>query len=218
MPLGSGETGTVAGTGDAARRGTAGQQAALQRSAELDFGDLLLEHLSTLYARARGLERSDAAADDLVQDTLERALRKFNHFSRGSDLRRWLLVIMQNLFTDRWRERSRIRGANLDLSNLAGAPGSLGPASSDADVPNRWELATLEDVREALALVDEPLRTAFELRFFEHLSYQEVAARTGVPVATVGTRILRARLRVTSVVDQLDLHRPSNRIAALADA
>jgi RNA polymerase sigma-70 factor, ECF subfamily len=191
MPLVSGEL----GAGEATRQ----RSGALQRSAEREFGELLLEQLPSLYSRARFLERGDAAADDLVQDTLERALRKFHRFERGTDLRRWLLVIMQNLFTDRWRERARCRGRVGDLANVAD------PLPRDSDVPSRSEVATIADVRQALTLVDEPLRTAFELRFFERLSYQEVAARTGVPVATVGTRILRARLRITNVVDQLEL-------------
>lgn len=195
MPLGSGELRVA----EATRKRSGGRAGGVERV----FGELLLEQLPGLYARARSLERGDAAADDLVQDTLERALRKFDRFEPGTDLRRWLLVIMQNLFTDRWRERCRLRSKTGDLSNLPE------PVLRDSDAPSRSELATIADVRQALALVDEPLRTAFELRFFQRLSYQEVAARTGVPVATVGTRILRARLRIAHVVDQLESHTPA---------
>jgi RNA polymerase sigma-70 factor (ECF subfamily) len=206
MPLGSGELVVVAPPRE--------RVGALPESAELAFGDLLLHHLPSLYARARFLERTDAGADDLVQDTVERALRKFDRFERGTDLRRWLLVIMQNLFTDRWRERLRIRCQIDDLSHLA-APA---PTDEDDTAPHRWELTTMNEVRQALTLVDEPLRTAFELRFFQRLSYREVAARTGVPLATVGTRILRARLRVTNVVDQRDAVEAKLPAATVADA
>jgi RNA polymerase sigma-70 factor (ECF subfamily) len=194
MLLASGELGTATKQERASRPALTAD-----RHPHLEFGARLMEHLPTLRARARGLERSHPAADDLVQDTIERALRKFRRFEPGTDLRRWLLVMMHNLFADRWRERCRARvGACGDLADVAAAPSP----GDDGPVPSRSAVATVADVRQALALVAEPLRTTFELRFFQRLSYQEVATRTGVPIATVGTRIMRARLRITSVVDQ----------------
>jgi RNA polymerase sigma-70 factor (ECF subfamily) len=196
MPLGSGEIAPVVRSDEAAN--PPGVGAGLEFR---EFSQQLLRQLPSLHARARFLERGEPAADDLVQDTVERALRKSQRFVRGTDLRRWLLVIMQNLFTDRWRERSRKLSQTTVLPDVPALPESNVGA---ADAPARSELATLEDIRRALVALDEPLRTAFELRFFQRLSYQEVAARTGVPVATVGTRILRARLRVVNAVDGRD--------------
>ena len=69
----------------------------------------LVAELATLRARATFLERSSTTAGDLVQDTLERALSNWFRFQPGTDMRRWLLAIMQNLFVDRCRKRKRSR-------------------------------------------------------------------------------------------------------------
>ncbi len=170
-----------------------------------DFGALLVKELPALRARARFLEHCEAAADDLVHDTVERALTKSDRFRPGTDLRRWLLVILQNLFTDRWRERARFRGPVADLESVPEA------APSENEHPSRSEVATVDEVRRVLESIDEPLRLAFELRFFEQLSYQQVAMRMGVPVGTVGTRILRARSRLNHAfaVDHGETPRPA---------
>src|SRR4051794_10765783 len=67
------------------------------------FEALLLGQLPALTGRARSLERSEAAADDLVQDTIERALLHCEKFVMGTSLYSWLMQIMRNLFIDRYR-------------------------------------------------------------------------------------------------------------------
>src|SRR5262245_1058427 len=67
------------------------------------FAELVLPLQAALYARALGLARSSADAGDLVQDTLERALRSFNSFQPGTNMKLWLFRIMHNLFVDRCR-------------------------------------------------------------------------------------------------------------------
>src|SRR5215203_5283449 len=70
------------------------------------FEDEVQPHLRSLYHRALRLTRDSEAANDLVQDTLERGYRKRALFAPGTDLRAWLLSIMRNLWINRHRRRS----------------------------------------------------------------------------------------------------------------
>ena len=171
---------------------SSGAYGAAERKARSDeFRRLLLAETPKLYALAWFLERQAALADDLVQDTVERALRFEHRFTPGSSLKNWVSCIMQNLFRDRCRSRAAIRFVSEDLAQ--------GEAPEPRE-PALWESASLDDVRAALPLLAEPLRVAFGLWFFEGLSYQQVAEQIQVPVATVGTRLLRARMRLRSVL------------------
>jgi RNA polymerase sigma-70 factor (ECF subfamily) len=165
------------------------------------FQAQLVQLVPALRARAGFFERSPAAAEDLVQDTIERALRNRWRFKAGTNLKGWLLCIMHNLFTDRWRERHRQ------------VPDEAEPAATapDPEGPHAWELACTDDVLAVLGELSEPLRAVVELRFFEHLSYAELAVRVGVPVATVGTRLVRARARLRVLITRrlAERHRAS---------
>lgn len=132
------------------------------------------------------LTRSMSDAEDLVQDTIERALRNADKFSparEASHLRAWLSSILNNLFIDRCRQR------HLQPASLEGvdAPAPV----SDAAEPV-WARLDESHVRAALPSLPEEFRTVFELHL-EGASYQQMAAKLGVPRATVGTRLLRAR-------------------------
>jgi RNA polymerase sigma-70 factor, ECF subfamily len=156
-----------------------------RRSGQFE-ADLVAE-LPALRARATFLERSSTPAGDLVQDTLERALSNWFRFQAGTDMRRWLLAIMQNLFVDRCRKRRRSRESF--------AP-TLMAAERACDAEDPLEQAR---VPEALALVDKltaPLQATVRLVLLDGRSYREAAAQLGVPTPTVGTRMARARAKL----------------------
>src|SRR5712671_2464572 len=82
------------------------------------FGAMLLSRSRTLRAYANMLTGNRAAADDLLQDTFERALRGAAQFRAGSNLTAWLRRIMRNLFTDRCRQGTRfVSMTNTDLAD-----------------------------------------------------------------------------------------------------
>jgi RNA polymerase sigma-70 factor, ECF subfamily len=147
----------------------------------------LVAQLATLRARATFLERSSTAAGDLVQDTLERALSNWFRFQAGTDMRRWLLAIMQNLFVDRCRKRKRSResiGSSLVAAERA----------SEAEDP--VEMARIPDALALLEKLTAPLQATVRLVLLDGRSYREAAAQLGVPTPTVGTRMARARAKL----------------------
>jgi RNA polymerase sigma-70 factor (ECF subfamily) len=135
---------------------------------------------------ARALTRNADIADDLVQDTLVRALRS-EHLFHGGEVRSWLYTILTNL--NRNRLRSLARRPALSPLEDNDAPDMAGPEAGGRDIERA--LATLvDDQRSALLLV-----------VLEGLSYREVAEVQGVPIGTVMSRLARARAQIKSFLD-----------------
>jgi len=135
---------------------------------------------------ARALTRDTDIADDLVQDTLVRALRS-EHLFHGGDVRSWLYTILTNL--NRNRLRSLARRPALTPIEDSDAPDSSGPEAGGRDI-ERALAALVEDQRVALLLV-----------VLEGLSYREVAEVQGVPIGTVMSRLARARAQIKAYLD-----------------
>src|SRR5262245_3420943 len=110
------------------------------------FAELVLPLQSALYARALGLARSSADAGDLVQDTLERALRSFHTFQRGTNMKLWLFRIMHNLFVDRCRRRAREPWRK---SSTVGPLAMGSVAGPDPEANQGWDPAEELELREA---------------------------------------------------------------------
>jgi RNA polymerase sigma-70 factor (ECF subfamily) len=160
--------------------------------ADADFETLVLPLEKTLFARAMGLERSVQDARDLVQDTLERALRNFCQFQPGTNIKLWLFRIMYNLFVDRYRRRCHeISQEPMELHEL--------PAP-EPQPPREWEQIERRQVVDALAKLEARFRLVLELHFTERKSYRDISARLGIPTGTVGTRLLRARQKMRTLL------------------
>lgn len=135
---------------------------------------------------ARALTRDSESADDLVQDTMVRALRA-EHLFHGGDLRTWLFTILLNLDRNRRRGLSRRPAiAAIDDVDPAAAPASDGSA---------------RDIERGLAMMPQEQREVLLLVTLEGMSYREAAEIQGVPVGTVMSRLSRARASLKSHMD-----------------
>jgi RNA polymerase sigma-70 factor (ECF subfamily) len=142
--------------------------------------------IPSLRRYARALTRDADIADDLVQDTLVRALRS-EHLFEGDEIRSWLYTILTNL------NRNRLR-------SLARRP-VLSPIE-DNDLPDLAGPDTgRRDIERALATLVEDQRTALLLVVLEGLSYREVAEVQGVPIGTVMSRLARARSQIKTYLE-----------------
>jgi RNA polymerase sigma-70 factor (ECF subfamily) len=135
---------------------------------------------------ARALTRSAENADDLVQDTLLRALRA-EHLFHGGEMRSWLYTILTNL--NRNRLRSLARRPPVQTLEENDAADRAGPQ------------AGARDIERALASLVEEQRAALLLVVLEGLSYREVAEVQGVPIGTVMSRLARARTQIKAYLD-----------------
>jgi RNA polymerase sigma-70 factor, ECF subfamily len=161
-----------------------------------DFEKEAMSHLTTLLAVGSRLTRSTAEAEDLVQDTLLKALRAKEHFTPGSNMRAWLLRILTNTFINRYRrgglERSVLDGPDADPL----ADGWIGASTMEAmrDPESRAMRALLEkEIVAALDELPEEFRLAVVLSDVEELSYKEISEIMGCPIGTVMSRLHRGR-------------------------
>jgi RNA polymerase sigma-70 factor, ECF subfamily len=147
--------------------------------------------IPSLRRYARALKRDAVAADDLVQESLCKALAKLHLWERGTDLRAWLFTILHHQHHDDLRRAVRwgVGDPVDELTNLP-APG--------ADAIVRLQLRDLEH---AIARLPAPQRQALLLIGLEGLSYSEVAEVVGVPLGTVRSRFARARATLRRVMD-----------------
>lgn len=149
----------------------------------------LLACIPRLRRYARALAGSREAADDLVQDTLERAWTRLASWREGSDMRAWLFAIMHNLYVDRARRPATPLEILDDDTPEPYAHGS--PA-------DRMEI---RDMETALRLLPAEQREVLLLVALESMSYDEVCATLGIPLGTVMSRLSRGRERLRSLMD-----------------
>lgn len=128
--------------------------------------------------------------EDLVQDVLEKAVRAPDAIPPDANERAWLSRVLHNLFIDRVRRKHTRREEPIEAD----------PPASEAEEHPWWQALTADDVRAALARIPAEQRETFELFAFDHLSYDQIAARQGIAKATVGTRILRARTKLRELL------------------
>src|SRR3954464_10788669 len=132
---------------------------------------------------ARALARDVAAADDLVQDCLARALGKLHLWQEGTDLRAWLFTILHNQYVNQVRRAVR-EGAAVGLSETE-------PMLTRA--PHQGERLEVRDLKRAMAKLPEEQRAVILLVGLEGMRYEEVAKVLGVPVGTIRSRLSRGR-------------------------
>ncbi len=147
---------------------------------------LVDEHSDACYRLALGVVRDRSLAEDVVQDAMIKAWRSLAGFRGESSKRTWILRITHNAAIDALRRRREQSTAPEDLPDDGSGAGE-DPAARAAD---RDDLAALG---RALADLDELSRSIVVLREVEGLSYAEIAETLELSIATVKTRLLRAR-------------------------
>ncbi|MCC6211733.1 MAG: RNA polymerase sigma factor [Burkholderiales bacterium] len=140
------------------------------------------------YARALCAER--VAADDLVQDTLERAWSKFHLYRRGTDLRAWLFTVMHNVHVN------QVRAARPAAPLDEGLPELAQPA-------RELDGLVLRDLDGAIRGLSPDQREVLLLVALEDMSYDEAAGALGIPIGTVMSRLARAREKLRGVLSGL---------------
>jgi RNA polymerase sigma-70 factor (ECF subfamily) len=151
----------------------------------------VLPHLDVLYRVARRMTGNAADAEDLVQETLLKALRGWDGFRPGSNARAWLLTILRNAFINGYRRRKREPIA-MDIDTAERHSILQDVAESDPEGTFFTKLVD-ETVLAAVEALPEEFREALVLSDLEGMPYAEIAQVLEVPVGTVKSRLFRAR-------------------------
>jgi RNA polymerase sigma-70 factor (ECF subfamily) len=152
--------------------------------------NLIVAYIPNLRRYARALVGDRDGADDLVQDTLERAVRKF-HLWRPGDLRAWLFSIMHNVFVNQLKARKIAPEVEIDEEQL---PARI-PTVSSVDVL---------DLQRALGCLAPDQREVVLLVALEDMTYADVSRALGIPIGTVMSRLSRGRERLRKAMDRQD--------------
>lgn len=147
------------------------------------------EQIPRLRRYARALTGNRDGADDLVQDTLERALSRSSLLRPGGDPRPWLFTIMHNIFVNQVRSAAARRTTALEGTGIE-------PSTHDS----AQDGLAMRDIVRALGEVPEDQREILLLVGLENLSYAETANILGVPVGTVMSRLSRGRERLRAAL------------------
>jgi RNA polymerase sigma factor (sigma-70 family) len=159
------------------------------------FEEVVLPHLDAAFNYARWLTKSEADAEDVVQDAALRALRFFSSM-RNDDARAWLLTIVRNTWYARFSKAGAAEThAVFDETHDDRPDGQLDP---EALVIQQQAVARVQQAIEELPV---DFREVIVLRELEGLSYKEIAAVVGVPIGTVMSRLARGRERLLPLLD-----------------
>jgi RNA polymerase sigma factor (sigma-70 family) len=147
----------------------------------------LVDLIPRLRRYARALVGDRSTADDLVQDTLERAWAKLHLYRRGTDLRAWLFTVMHNVHVNRVRASRATDMLGDEMPELAQrAP------QSDA--------LLVRDLDRAIGRLPAEQRAVLLLVTLEEMSYDQVARTLGIPIGTVMSRLSRAREKLRAMM------------------
>ena len=166
-----------------------------QRSKEFEAS--VQEHLNMLYAVALRLTRNDADAEDLVQNTVLKALRFHRKFEKGTYIKAWLLTILRNTFINDYRRTAR-RPIHVELTGAEPAAAAYSPdpmKRNNLTESTSGEMMELldEEVRQAIDSLPNDFRSAVVMADLQGSSYKEIASTMGCPLGTVMSRIHRGR-------------------------
>ncbi len=153
----------------------------------MDERNAIVDLIPRLRRYARALVGDRSVADDLVQDTLERAWAKFHLYRGGTDLRAWLFTVMHNVHVNRVRALRPTDALTDDIPETA-------------QRASQGDSLMVRDLDRALAKLPEEQREVLLLVALEDMSYDEAAHALGIPIGTVMSRLSRARERLRAMM------------------
>ncbi len=148
-------------------------------------------HIIELRRYARALMGDPIEADELVQETLLRALARQHFWTRIRDMRAYLFTILHNAFIDRLATRRRI--ADIHLEDLVPEPAQSGGQHAAVE---------LRDLKRALKMLPVEQREAVLLIGLQGLAYQQAADVLGIPIGTVMSRLARGRAALHHMMEE----------------
>lgn len=169
--------------------GSNGRAAKLRAQRRAAFERLMMEHLDSAYGGALRLTRSKAEAENLVRETVGRAMQGFDHFRPGANFKAWVFDIMTNLYLSEHQPRARQR-AGAERARMAGTGWPDLPPDPQLKGLRRIRAA---DLQKALAELPSELRTVVMLADEQGFSYEEIASMMRRPIGAVRTRLHRGR-------------------------
>ncbi len=160
-------------------------------SATVNKHQAIIAELPRLRRYARALVRDADAADDLVQDCVERSLSRLHQFRDGTDMRPWLFTIMHSIF---------VNGVSRQIKTVDFDALTPNYETRLATPPEQGRGLVMRDLEAALARLSDEQREIVILVGLENMTYKQAAKIIGVPLGTVMSRLARGRERLSQLM------------------
>lgn len=154
---------------------------------QLEFSTLIVRQSSSLKTYALRFTRDMEDANDLVQETLLKAVTYHNNFKEGTNINGWLYTIMKNTFINGYRKF--VKTASIITKTDEISSQQLSYSASNNKAENKF---MMDDIQQALKALPQEYYIPFTM-YFEGYKYHEIAADLDIPIGTVKTRIHGAR-------------------------
>jgi len=157
-----------------------------------EFNTIVTEQTEPLKMYALRFTRNDEDANDLVQDTVLKAITYYSKFKPGTNLKGWLYTIMKNTFINNYRKTTKTNSYVIQTDEVSS--GNLVYSA----IKNKGESKfVMDDIREAMSSLSDDYYIPFTM-YFEGYKYHEIADHLDIPMGTVKTRIHTARKTLKS--------------------
>ena len=154
---------------------------------KLEFNSELNQHAISLRSFALNFTKDMEDANDLVQDTMLKAVTYYTKFRHGTNLKGWLFTIMRNTFINNYRRSVKTNTLITQSEDISSA--NLHFSASHNRAEGKFVMA---DINKALATLQPEYYQPF-IKYFEGYKYHEIADMLAIPIGTVKTRIHVAR-------------------------
>ena len=161
-----------------------------------EFEELALPFTRLLFGAALNKTKNYTDAEDLVQETFAKAFRSWHQFQKGTNLRAWLIKILENTYINMYNKKVKQIGQDslneLEDFQVGGASSLTARSNRSAELEALDRVAS-KDVREALQNLGEEFRMVVYYAIVEGLSYSEIAEVMDTPIGTVMSRLHRGK-------------------------
>lgn len=154
---------------------------------KIEFNTLVMRQASSLKMYALHFTHDTDDANDLVQDTMLKAITYYNKFKEGTNLKGWLYTIMKNTFINNYRRFVKINTFVTKTDEISSSQLSFSATVNDGEPK-----FVMEDIKKALSKLQKEYYIPFTM-YFEGYKYHEIADHLTIPIGTVKTRIHVAR-------------------------
>ena len=158
-----------------------------------DFRSNLIAEIPHLRRFARSLCGDASLADDLVQDCIERALKKSHLYDATKPLRAWLYAVLRNIHVSNWRSNVK-HTSSKNIDDLQDGEGATRPEQEDN--------FSTSVITEALDKLPVQQREVLVLISLEEVSYKQASEIIGVPIGTIMSRLSRARSLLKDILEE----------------
>lgn len=188
--------------------------AARDQGSHKAYAALMSSYREPLYLLLLRMTRNTTTANDLTVDTFSKAFLQLHRFAPTGSFSSWLFSIGVNTYIDHLRKRQLNTVSLFELQR--NGEGDLIEYQIPSNQPNPEEqlmrLQRDETLRQVVAQLKQPYRQIIELRYYEDLSYEDIATRMHIPLGTVKVRLSRAKDLLAVILKQKSIQFENNHL------